>query len=151
VLGRGDHDLAAEQQRGRVQRCAGRHADPGGQALLAAQVPGDHGDPAEPGRVQLPRGVLQGGDRRGHERGAQREVFHRVAGEHHLREHHQVGACGRGAAGPLQHRGSVPGQVTDGRVRLGKGDPQPGHPFTVCRPAAGPDAARQWARPAHRE
>ena len=140
MLGRGDRHRPAVQQRGRVLGGADRLADPGCPAGPPAQVAGDHGDAAEPAGGQLPRRRLQGGDRGVHERVPQRQVLHRVAGQHHLREHDEVGAGVRGAPGPRRHRCGVPRQVADGRVHLGKGDPQPGHPCTLIGPRPCPSA-----------
>ena len=139
MLGRGDHDRPAVQQRRRVLGELTGSPDPGRPARPPAQVAGDDGDIAQPGLGQLLRRRLQRLHRGVHERVAQRQILHRVAGQHHLGKYHEVGAGVRGAAGPLHHRRGVPRQVADGRVRLGKSDPKPGHPFTVFgRPAGAP-------------
>ena len=70
------------------------------------------------------------------ERGPQREVLDRVAGQPHLGEGDQVGAQVGGPAGQLEDLRGVAVEVTDHRVVLSEREAQLGHATSVV--AAGP-------------
>ena len=79
----------------------------------------------------------EGGPGRSPERGAQHEVLDRVAGQHHLREGHQVGPEPGRVGGAGQHRRGIPGKITYGRVHLGEGDPERDHLSSVTHGLTG--------------
>jgi hypothetical protein len=70
---------------------------------------------------------MQGPDGRLRERPPQRQVLHRVAGEHHLGEYHDPGPARRRPARALHGQLSVSVQVTDRGVDLGHRYPQLRH------------------------
>jgi hypothetical protein len=82
--------------------------------------------------VEVGRETFQVVPGRGDERFAERQVFDRVAGEHHLGEAHEMRLLFGRAPDPAVHGGGVTGDVTNRRVDLGEGDPQrrhDGHPI----------------------
>ena len=141
VLGRGDDHPPVVQQRRRVQRGAGRQPGARGQVSPPVQVAGHDRDPAEPFGRQPGRHRVQRRDRRLHERRPQRQVLHRVAGQHHLGEHHDPGPARRRPAGPLHDHRRVSVQVPDRGIDLSQRNPQHRHPTSLGR-SQPPPAAR---------
>ena len=79
----------------------------------------------------------------GDERGAQQQVFGRVAGDRQLGEHHEVAALGHRRVVRVEHALRVAVEVTHDGVELGDADAQPDHLpriTTLLEPAAGSSA-----------
>ena len=123
VLVVGDHDPAAVQQRERVAgAAAGLRVGAEPRRAVRVEVADRDRDVAEAAggevRGEAFEGVAGGRD----ERLAEDQILHRVAGEHHFRERHQVRARVGGAAGPLVHQCGVAREIANRRVDLGQGD-----------------------------
>ena len=110
VLELAGHHPALVEHRDRVARPFGipvQVSDDGGQRRAA--VPG-----------QLGGECLQDADRSGGEGLAQGEVLHRVAGQRHLAEHHQMGAGFGGLPAAGGDDRGITLDVAHGRVHLGQ-------------------------------
>jgi hypothetical protein len=87
-----------------------------------AEVPDDDNQLAEACSVQLDGELFDGGAGGVDEGSAKCQILDRVAGEHHLREGHQVCPRVGGLACPFVHEAHVAVDVTDGGVDLGEGE-----------------------------
>ena len=123
VLVVGDHDPPAVQQRERVAGPAAG-GGPGAEAgrTVRVEVPDHDRDLAQPVGGEVGRQPSERVLRRRHERLAEDEVLHRVPGQHHLRERHELRPGVGGLAGPAADRRGVAGEITDRRVDLGEGE-----------------------------
>ena len=123
MLGAAGGHTALVDERRRVERRAGGQACARRDAGAPVQVADDDREVAKPVGTQLLREVVQCRHRGVHEGGAQREILHRVAGEHHLGEYRDTRAGLGRPARPFGDETGVSVQVSDGGVDLCEGDP----------------------------
>ena len=123
MLGAADGDTTLVDERRRVERRAGGQARARRDTGVPVQVADDDGEVTKPVGAQLLREVVQRRHGGVHERGAQREILHRVAGEHHLGEYRDARAGLGRPARPFGDETGVSFQVSDGGVDLCESDP----------------------------
>ncbi len=125
VLGGGEDRPPPVQQGHRVLRGPDRLAQRGGRGSpAAAQVADGDGKLAQSLGGEPPGQGVHGLDGGVDEGPAQREVLHRVSGDHHLGKHHQVSPCLGRPARVLDDDPAVSFQVSHSRVDLGHSQSQ---------------------------
>ncbi|MGX1121004.1 hypothetical protein RKD37_006367 [Streptomyces ambofaciens] len=122
VLGEAQRHLAAVQHGSRVLRGARGLAVPRLGRRRAVEVSDDHGDAAEALVRQPYREGAQGGTGGLDEGRPEGQVLHRISGQRHLRERHQVRSLPGRVPGPAQDRLGVSVDVADGGVDLVEGE-----------------------------
>ncbi len=132
----------------RVQGRARWEPDPRPKPGPPVQIARYHGDVTVSGPGELGGGPVQRRSRGLDERRPQREIFDRVAGEHHLGEHDNRSPRGGRPAGRFDNGCGVAVEIPDGGLDLGESDSKLRHDFSLggaALPPGNTDGA-DWPR-----